>query len=412
MRAAPVWLSLPKNNRQMRLSISAITTLPSKSSQHSIPAKIFRGHISELDALRAFGILLVILNHTWPEHGLNPALTRIVQLPWMLMDGFFVMSGFLITGILLDSRSRPDYYKSYYVRRALRILPIYYLVITFVTCVAMLHGHEAYKEMLAHWGSPWWFFVYLGNIPTALTGLNPMGGGGAYVPLWSLQVEEQFYLLFPLLVHRLRMETLARVLLGLACFSTILRIAIYWWDPANLLAQYVLLPCRMEGLAFGGWIAIRFRMGPWNIPKKRFTVMTATWVAIACVSAIWGGYDQAQPFNRTVGFLLSPIAFAHVVLWLILFRGSRLTAPLRLAPVQYIGKISYAAYLIHWPIGDALRGVSVAAGIHLFDRNFPRITAIYVLTLVCSALSWHFFERPLLSLKDRLYPPRSLQGQS
>ncbi|HMJ62563.1 MAG TPA: acyltransferase, partial [Bryobacteraceae bacterium] len=272
---------------------------------------------------------------------------------------------------------------------------------------AVFHGHEPYRQMLAQWGSPAWFFVYLGNIPTALTSFNPMGGGGSYVPLWSLQVEEQFYLLFPLLVHRLRMQTLARVLLGLACFSTILRIAIYLWNPGNLLVQFVLLPCRMEGLAFGGWIAIRFRMGPWNISRRRLTVMTAFWVATACLSAIWGGYEHIQPFNRTIGLLLSPIAFAHVVLWLILFRGSRLTAPLRLPPVQYIGKISYAAYLFHWPIGDVLKGVSVAAGIHLFDRNFPRIMAIYVLTFVCAALSWHFFETPLLSLKDRLYPPRS-----
>jgi peptidoglycan/LPS O-acetylase OafA/YrhL len=168
----------------------------------------------------------------------------------------------------------------------------------------------------------------------------------------------------------------------------------------------------MEGLAFGGWIAIRFRMGPWNIPKKRLTVMTAIWVAIACLSAIWGGHHQTQPFNRTVGLLLSPIAFAHVVLWLIRFRDSRWTAPLRLAPVQYVGKISYAAYLIHWPIADIVESASKLGRLHALGENFPRITAIYVLTFICSALSWHFFEKPLLSLKDRLYPPRSLQGQS
>jgi len=364
----------------------------------------------ELDALRAFGILLVILNHTWPEHGLNAALTRLVQLPWMLMDGFFVLSGFLITGILLDSRSRPDYYKSFYIRRALRILPVYYLVIGLLTYVAMAHGHEPYKQMLEHWGSPAWFFVYLGNIPTALTGFYPMAAGGSYIPLWSLQVEEQFYLLFPLLVHRLRKETLARLLLSLACFSTVLRIVIYYRNPANLLAQYVLLPCRMEGLALGGWIAIRFRTGPWNVPKKRLTVMTAGWVAITCLSAIWGGYEHTTPFNRTIGFLLSPIALAHVVLLLIVFRGSRWTAPLRLGPVQYLGKISYAAYLFHWPAGNIVKGASTISGLHALDQNLPRIMAIYVLTFVCAALSWHFFEKPMLNLKDRLYPPRSPQG--
>lgn len=357
-------------------------------------------------------MVLVILNHTWPEHGLNPELTRLIQLPWMLMDGFFVLSGFLITGILLDSRSRPNYYGSFYVRRALRILPIYYLVITFITCAAMFHGHAPYRQMLAKWGSPAWFFVYLGNIPTAITGFYPMAAGGSYTPLWSLQVEEQFYLLFPLLVHRLRLETLARVLLGLACLSTILRIAIYYRNPANLLVQYVLLPCRMEGLALGGWLAIRFRMGPWNLPKKRLTVTTIVWVSISLLSAIWGGYEHTTAFNRTIGFLISPIALTYVILWLIVFRGSRPTAPLRWAPVQYLGKISYAAYLLHWPAGNVLRSISTATGIHLFDRPFPTIGAIYVLTFLGAALSWHFFERPLLSLKDRLYPPRRLQERA
>jgi peptidoglycan/LPS O-acetylase OafA/YrhL len=134
----------------------------------------------------------------------------------------------------------------------------------------------------------------------------------------------------------------------------------------------------MEGLALGGWLAIRFRMG----------------------------YEHTAALNRTIGFLISPMALTYVILWLIVFRGSRLTVPLRWAPVQYLGKVSYAAYLLHWPAGNLLRSISTVGGIRLFDRPFPTIAAIYVLTFLGAAISWHFFEKPLLNLKDRLYPAR------
>lgn len=366
---------------------------------------MFRGHIAELDALRAFGIMMVILNHMWPYA--SHRIWVVLRLAWILMDSFFVLSGFLITGILLDSRARPDYYRSFYTRRALRILPVYYAVIVVLTGWAVLRG--SYPEMLRNWGSPFWFFVYLGNIPTAIAGAWPQAVHESFVPLWSLQIEEQFYLLFPFLVHRLRMETLARILLAMACLSPVLRIAIYLLNPANTLVQDVFLGCRMEGLALGAWIAIRFRQSSWDMSKRRLSLMTLIWVIITVVSAAWSGYDNERPFNRTVGFLISSVASAHVVLWLILFRGSRLTRCLRLSTVQYFGKISYGAYLFHWPIGAALVAVSARSGIRVLGQGYGKVAADLVLTAICASLSWRFFESPLLRLKDRL-SRRELSG--
>jgi peptidoglycan/LPS O-acetylase OafA/YrhL len=370
------------------------------------PAQLFRGHIAELDALRGFGITMVILEHTWPY---PREFSKPLNLSWILMDSFFVLSGFLIAGILLDSRSRPDYYGTFYARRALRILPVYYLLITVLTCSTMLLGNGyLYGGMteLHKWGSPWWFFVYLGNIPTAITGKGPIAARGSFAPLWSLQIEEQFYLLFPLLVHRLNLKTLARTLVGLACLSPILRIVLYWRYPANTLVQYVLLPCRMEGLALGALIAIRFRMGPWDLPKRKLTIMAISLVAITCLAGAWSGYDFSRPFNRTIGFLISPIACAYVVLWLIRFRGSRLTACLRTAPLQHLSKISYGAYLFHLPIAAALVPISAALGVPALGYGYLKVATVFILTVIFASLSWRFFEGPLLRLKDRLYPKR------
>ena len=227
----------------------------------------FRGYIPELDIFRAFGVTAVILYHTWVY---RPRFWNMLDVGWIIMDTFFVLSGFLIAGILLDTRSRPDYYWSFYTRRALRILPAYYLLISFLTLCSIFHGSGLLypsDPALYKWGSPWWFFVYLGNLPVAITGQHPTAVRNCFVPLWSLQIEEQFYLLFPLLVRRLKLQTLAHTLLGLACFSMLLRVVLYWLFPANNLLEYVLLPCRMDGLALGAWVPFAIARDPGTPPK-------------------------------------------------------------------------------------------------------------------------------------------------
>jgi len=376
-------------------------------------AQVFRGHIQELDGLRAIGIIVIIFAHMWPypRHGA----AKLWELSWVLMDMFFVLSGFLIAGILLDSRSRSDYYRSFYTRRALRILPVYYLLITILTCATFIHGTGyLYGEITAlhKWGSSWWYFVYLGNVPTAITGKGPIAARGSFGPLWSLQIEEQFYLLFPLLVYRLKLRTLACTLIGLACFSTLLRIVLYCLYPANTLVQYVLLPCRMEGLALGALIAIRFRMGPWDLSKKKLTFMAIASMAITCVCGAWSGYDFTTPFNRTIGFLISPIACAYVVLWLIRFRASRLTTCMRLTPFYHLSKISYGAYLFHVPVAVVLVAISAPLGAGALGHGYLKVVTVFILTVILASFSWHFFESPLVGLKERLFPRQISTGKT
>ncbi len=340
----------------------------------------------------------------WPWESYSRVLFLGLQLSWIFMDAFFVLSGFLITGILLDSRNRPDYYKSFYLRRSLRILPIYYAALIFITAIAILHGHEAYRYMLLHWGSPWWFFVFLGNIPTALIGFEPLGAGGAFIPLWSLQVEEQFYLLYPLLIRKLPLQTITRVLFGLACFSVVLRVVLYWLFPTNHLVQYVLLPCHMEGLAIGAWVALRFRQGPWPINRPRLVLSTCAVAAITVGLAIWDGCFYTGAFNRTIGFLLSSITWGLIIFCVVQFRGATQTAVLRNPVLTYLGKISYAAYLLHWPLANALTLTLTSLHLRTLDSGWSRLILIYLLTFGVSALSWRCFEAPIMRLRERIQP--------
>lgn len=131
--------------------------------------QIFRGYIPELNSLRALGVVVVVAYHVWP-------FSKVfwpMNMGWMAIDSFFVLSGFLITGILLDSRDKPDYYRSFYLNRTLRIFPLYYFVFGLLMLV-LLAKHSLYLQMTQTWGSPWWFFVYLGNIPTALKNACPL----------------------------------------------------------------------------------------------------------------------------------------------------------------------------------------------------------------------------------------------
>jgi peptidoglycan/LPS O-acetylase OafA/YrhL len=369
-----------------------------------------RGHIVEFDGLRAVGLSLVLLDHFWVD-GLPNLGFQLGNLGWIAMDSFFVLSGLLITGILLDSREKPDYFKTYYVRRTLRIFPLYYtMLLIWYLILRLTNNGIGYKAMIHTWGSPMWFTFYAASIHEMFVG-NPDRQIGvavlAYAPLWSLQIEEQFYLLFPMAVAWLRKEHLRWILIGAIVMSPILRVITYFAIPNNPYFQYVELPCHCEGLALGALMAIRFRSGPWEISKLWLTFWTTVLLGGACAGSIlstWGTHNQGwgSHWDRTAGYSISSAGCACLVLWLICFRDSKYTQWLRLAPLRYLGKISYGVYLLHplamWVILELIK----KRLIH-YHKDDPLFVIEGIgLSLVFAAVSWQFFESPILKLKDRV----------
>lgn len=300
------------------------------SSPPVLQRPIYRGHIPELDAVRGIGIGLVLIDHFWPK-SLGLLIFSLGHLGWIAMDSFFVLSGFLITGILVDTRSRPDYFSNYYIRRSLRIFPLYYLVLLAILILTHISqgGHGAENAMLIRqWGSPAWFYFYLGNFRIAHAGAWP--AVASYAPLWSLQIEEQFYLLLPLAVRWMRLDHLSRLLWCMVILSPAIRVLFFLHNPNNPFPQFVLLPCHMEGLALGALIAIRFRTGPWAIREGLLAVLTSGLLLIVCVASLISKpilADQmwSSPFDLLAGISLSSFACAGLLLSLIVFRGSRWT---------------------------------------------------------------------------------------
>jgi len=141
-----------------------------------------RDHIPELDGLRAVAVSLVLLDH-FGSNGAFPSLWRVAPLGWVGVDLFFVLSGFLITRILLATRTDTHYYRNFYIRRALRIFPLYYCVLALVFAAILFHRQGIEYRRLAEWGSPLGPWLYLGNIQMAIHGhFQPVL---SLIPMWS-----------------------------------------------------------------------------------------------------------------------------------------------------------------------------------------------------------------------------------
>ncbi len=219
-----------------------------KNPVHDPPRRIL-----ELDGIRGFAVALVLLDHFWPNVGAWRVALPVTGMGWIGVDLFFVLSGFLITGILIDNLDQPDYFRRFYIRRGFRIFPLYYafLILIFGFLTVWNGGRDLIK-LRTEWGSPVWFFIYLANFITIAKGIFPVFG--PLGPPWSLQIEEQFYFGFPIVVRlvRKRFEVLMiAMLLG----SLAWRVLMLIYAPENAMIQYVGTLSRLDALAAGGLAA-------------------------------------------------------------------------------------------------------------------------------------------------------------
>jgi len=357
----------------------------------------------ELDTIRGIAVLLVLLFHGFGfRYGLQglsrlPRLFIAATLPgWVGVNLFFVLSGFLITGILLDTRLRPNYYRSFYVRRALRILPLYYAVLLLLAVLT----RTGWVHRSASWGFLGLSFLYLSNV-TELFGV-PM----QYGVLWSLAVEEHFYLLWPAAVRSLSRHRVAMVGAVICVLCASLR-AFYYIRRYNTGTGYTWLVA--DGLATGALLAALAR-GPWGT-RTRMRIVTA--ICFAASAMIFGvGY----PFgifraSRFLGASLRETAlnlfFAGVVVLALLVGTSRWKPLVNRPVLQFFGEISYGLYLIHMLVFDLEDRVVGRFFPNLFGHSgrFAVMVLFFIValgfTVAIAYLSRWYFEEPFLRMKRR-----------
>jgi peptidoglycan/LPS O-acetylase OafA/YrhL len=352
--------------------------------------------IKEIDGLRAIAILLVV---GWHYLGASDGPQ---SLPWRMfifgrsgVDLFFVLSGYLITSILLNNRSSPNYFSAFYGRRAFRILPIYgvMLMIFFAGKLSGV-GHSLFVGAL-----PWWSYaVGLQNIWMTI---DQTYGAIWLAGTWSLAIEEQFYLLFPLIVLWLPPAALPRFLIATLILCPIGRIISY--QAGDAFGYYVLMPLRADILAVGALIAwLRFS-GPVSDRVRGFfkTTLVVTTCAFPVFAFLIGGDTD---FHMAIwGHTYLVALFGSAVFMVLESRGSPSLALLRSRAAEFFARISYALYLVH---------INVLIFVFLVFRTDRTIETPAGAVLTAAALassvlicfvSYRFFEGPLIRMAHQKY---------
>jgi peptidoglycan/LPS O-acetylase OafA/YrhL len=382
--------------------------LRTASSSELVPQQPQLKHVPALDGVRGLAIGLVLLVHfignTRPDTSLESVIVKLANLGTYGVALFFVLSGFLITGILIDAKGQPHYFRNFYARRTLRIFPLYYGVLVLLAVwPASLSpvGLELTRERQG------WLWGYVANF------LIAKEGSWEALPyfnhFWSLAIEEHFYFLWPLLVARSSRRGLLTWAVALSVFALLLRGALAA-AGANPLVAYTITPARLDGLCFGGLLAIWLR-SPGGLaqmrrlaPKVSAAVLVYLVVGHLLTHSVWpeghAVYFEGRESGIVVlfGVLLVSVLAAR--------RGSLLTRFFTSAPMVTMGKYSYGLYVFHvplsWYLSQARTEDDLAAlvGSHTL-AVFVQASAGIAFTMGVAYASFHLFEKRFLSLKAR-----------
>jgi peptidoglycan/LPS O-acetylase OafA/YrhL len=306
---------------------------------------------------------------------------------WLGVDLFFVLSGFLITGILVDSRQDVHYFRNFYARRALRILPLYLLVLLIL---AICYKHSGPFVVLS--------LLFSANM-AVLFGVTPVSGG---LPLWSLAVEEHFYLLFPWVTRFVSRRGLACVAALICVLEPLVRFLFrHTVDDVAFFSWF-----RFDGLAWGALVALYFRSGWFTRGRSVMTAGAAALLSViaALVGSPIGLFHRVTRLGAAFEFTVPEVAFASAVLFAVTMAGSSYTAILRWRLLTLFGDLSYCMYLTHALILDgvgfvAAKFVNFDQSMNRFDFILKRALAGLAVCLLVALASRRYFELPILKLK-------------
>jgi len=348
-------------------------------------------HIAELDGIRGLAIGLVLIYH-FVSASLGP-LRRVAESGWVGVDLFFVLSGFLITRILLSSRGAPHYFRNFYARRALRVWPLYYVILAFAFV-----GTRALPVRMHVGASLLPFYLTFTQNIVGTVGFGPW----AVAHTWSLAIEEQFYLVWPWVVFLLPRRSFLFVsgscwVLTLAVKALLIRLGV----PAMKADYFTFV--RMDGLCAGALLASMVRRFPASDVLRVAKPLTG-WTLALCVACF--ALKQRAPalVILTNHFQLS-LAFAGFVA--ISFTGAGGAGPVRLlrsTPLVWLGQRSYGLYVWHFLVQrQMVRLLDHVPGLWRGGTwDLIRVGALVALSCGAASLSWVVVERPFLRLKDRL----------
>jgi peptidoglycan/LPS O-acetylase OafA/YrhL len=363
-----------------------------------------RERILELDGLRGLAIFQVILFHYFyyfPEANYRPVgfirnaffwFERSIALGWTGVDLFFVLSGFLIGGILLGARDSPNYFKTFYLRRFFRIIPLYYAWIVLYITAAIVVRFEGADTSSRLYLLPL-FLQNFGVVKYALPAFF------WFAATWSLAVEEQFYLISPLVIRLLSRRWLYWFLGAVIFMAPLLRLIVRRIPYLGHDSAYVLMPCRADALAMGilaamGWRNVGFRS--WLAAHTSLLYGISGLFLAGVIAFGWYSPHMFSLPMQSLGYTWMAAFYTAVLLLALTVPTGPLAFIARTGWLRELGKISYCLYIIHEGIRYLCQAMFRFAG---FGQSWQQIAAnlpALLIVFLVARLSWKYFEHPLL----------------
>jgi peptidoglycan/LPS O-acetylase OafA/YrhL len=366
-------------------------------------------HVKFLDGVRGFAVSFVLLYHFFPK-------TLSVQfdsnffflwdslwlMGWSGVDLFFVLSGFLITGILYKSKGKPNYFKNFYIRRILRIFPIYYLLLfVFLLAIPLIKGTGVSSDSIYYW-------LYISNFDTEFKiPIHPI-----LVVAWSLSIEEQYYLFYPAMVYFLNYKRWVIALAILILISVSLRFVAHYYGFFIPRQMYHFTLAHFDGIALGGLIRLLlFQYKKYHLFFKWYLrllpvfIIIGISIALYCSKLVLNNYSESgnishisyRPEMYLFGYFFNSLCYGGIILWCV-FREDYLYKIFNNNILTTIGKYSYAMYLFQY----------IAKHSFDFINNYINIKSdiisgiiVFIICFLMAKLSWIFFEGPINNLKDK-----------
>ena len=335
--------------------------------------------------------------------GLTPILQRVALMGWSGVDLFFVLSGFLIGGILVDARNSPSYFRTFYTRRFFRIIPIYYLwILAYIVLVGVagsyLRAHSNSGLVMAPGMPIYAHFFFLQNLMVI-----PFAGlaGAWFSHLWSLAVEEQFYLVSPLVVRLLSTRLLTIFLACVIAAAPLLRVVLLALRTDPWLVS-VLMPCRADSLAIGMLASVFWRREGFRewLSDRSGTLYAILAVLFAGVAALWKWSPESQTLGmETIGFTWLAAFFVVVLMLALTRRDGPIARVARLGWLRELGRVSYCVYIIHLVVNVFCHSLLRRASPATSDARGAAVTIFSAFaTLGIAWISWKLLEGPLVRL--------------
>jgi len=369
-------------------------------------------HIPVLDGVRGLAVLLVFFHHSVAAMALGSSgalgrlAVKVLASGWIGVDIFFALSGFLITGILLDSKGGPRYFTNFYAKRTLRIFPLYYISLFFLFFVlrpllSRIYFPSNDYSSIEH--AQGWFWAYMQNWYFVRAGGSPV----PVTQLWSLAIEEQFYLVWPLVVFFCAPRRIVFISAIICVATPFIRFFLirHGWDQT---AIYMSTITHVDPLLLGALVAAYARSGLAIPTLRQASRVLAALVIIGgfAVVIVDHGMKRDGLALQTIGFSVIAGCSALLIAITIIGAASRLNALLSHPSLRLVGEYSYSFYVFHPPVLYSMAWF-LRARLGLLPHDVSVFSFAYLFyllvslaaTMLLSFTTWHLFEARLLSLK-------------